>query len=616
MTEFATYDDAIVHTLRTRAVRSAILIDDSFPSYQNLISDGYDEASLTSAFPDWKEARNLYGFLHGSQIVCDVENRINNIDDDFIGKVHKSDLVVLDWNLRRGDDTDSEDAVRILNGLAATKHFNLVVVYTRMPDLASAWSRAAVRLRGGWKQKEEFLDQLTTNVDANDLFQTLDDERATELVTEALLGRYVLGGWRGLEAGEAKTLTELMKSHRVEPPNHRKFAEALIHRAAKRHGVELGADEPRRVEGNRDGASPYFTCGSVFVAFMRKPLEGVTPTQTIFDCLDNALKAWRPNLLQLLVSELQNELEHNSYAFDGALFPSDALKAGWLYHTLHTYAAAGGHPEALDSVVTALNSRIVEALDSAVSAQMGDLDSSLLKFGRQAARLALNGIDHMQPEADFVKNAKELARVGKIEPDRILHALNEYLSTDRFRGGHITTGTVLCTADKSRWFLCVSPACDMVPREPKDEKSWHKDLYPLRPVNLLKLERCTAGSALAEAERGVQIFITLGNDPYYFRAIDATTRLPRPMTCFLGDGNAIMPSQRESWHRHAFQVFDVLKEGGRTATKEYALFAVAQLRPAYAARFLHMTGNHQSRVGVDFVNFVAKPKKDTPAVAE
>lgn len=616
MTEFATYDDAIVHTLRTRAVRSAILIDDSFPSYHNLLSDGYDEASLKRAFPDWKEARDLYGFLHGSQVVCDIENRINNIDGEFIEKVHKSDLVVLDWNLRRTDDTDSEDAVRILSGLSSTKHFNLVVVYTRMRDLASAWNRAAVRLRGGWKRKEEFLDHLTTVVDPDDLFQTLDDEGATEQVTEELLGRYVIGGWRGLEPGEAKTLTDLMESHGVERPNCGKFAEALIHRAAIRHGVELGSDEVRRVEGSRDVASPYFTCGSVFVAFMRKPLEGETPTQSIFDCLDNALKAWRPNLLQLLVSELQNELEQNSYAFDGALFPSDALKAGWLYHTLHTYAAAGGCPEALDTVVTALNSRIIEALDSAVSAQMGDPTSSLLAFGRQAARLALNGVDHTQPEAVLVKSASELARVGKMTPDRILHALNEYLSTDRFRGGHVTTGTVLCTADKSRWFLCVSPACDMVPREPKDDKSWHKDLYPLRPVNLLKLEQCKAGSALAEAERGVQIFITLGNEPYYFRAVEATTRLPRPMTCFLGDGNAIVPTQQESWHRHAFQFFDVLKEGNGTTTEEYALFAVAQLRPAYAARFLHMTGNHQSRIGVDFVNFGAKPKKDMPAVTE
>jgi hypothetical protein len=607
MTEFATYDDVIIHTLRARAVRSAILIDDSFPSYQNLLSGEYDEAKLKRDFPDWKEAHDLYEFFHKHQIVCDVENRVRDIDDDFIEKVHKSDLVILDWNLVRGDDDNSEEAVRILKGLASTKHFNLVVVYTRMSNLASAWSRAAVHLRGGWQNKEDFFG---SDVDSDELFEPFDDDFVVEHITEELLGRYVNGGWHGLEPGEKRALTDLISSRGVERAQCGRVAEALIHRAAvKRHGVKPGAGKPNRIEGSRYFACPYFTCGSVFVTFMCKPRVGEIPTLSIFDCLDSALKAWRPNLLQLLVSELQNELEQNSYAYDQALFPSEALKAGWLYHTLHTYAAGDGRPEALDSVVSALNSRLIEALDGTVSAQMGDSNSYLLTFGRAAARLALEGIDHKGSAAELVRTAVRLARVSNMPDEHVLHALNEYLSTDRFRGGHVTTGTVLCTEDKSQWFLCVSPACDMVPREPQDEMSWHKDLYPLRPLNLLKLEACNPGSALAEAERGVQIFITLDGARHYFRAVEGTTRLPRPMTCFLGNDEVAVPGEEKSWRRHPFQVFYVRKEGKGATADEYALFAVAQLRPAYAARFLHLTGHHQSRIGVDFINFSNKTKK-------
>ncbi len=59
----------------------------------------------------------------------------------------------------------------------------------------------------------------------------------------------------------------------------------------------------------------HLVCGSVFIAFMSKAIDGKEGEEpSIFECLDRALVAWKPNLLQLLVSELQNELEQNSYA--------------------------------------------------------------------------------------------------------------------------------------------------------------------------------------------------------------------------------------------------------------------------------------------------------------
>ncbi len=601
MTEFATYNDAVVHTLRSRAIRSAILIDDSFPSYRDLLGNDDADLKVRLNYPDWEKARDLHGFLHKNKIICDIENRISDINDEFIEKIHKSDLIVLDWNLRSGDDLSSEDAVRILKGLASSKHFNMVVVYTNTKDLKAAWTRAVVHLRAGWRRKEDMLKDLEKNIDIDELFDALDGDNATELVTESMLARYVLNGWDGLHRQEKENLTKLMQGKGVAPRNSGKFAEALIHRVAiTAHHVDNTPDSARQVEGDPDNKFPYFVCGSVFVAFMRKSNEA-----SLFECLDGALTAWRPNLLQLLVSELQNELERNSHAFDRAFFPSDALKAGWLYHTLQAYANGGGRVEALDGVVADLNGRIVEALVSAVTARMEDASSDLLTFGRQAARLALDGVDHTQPEAKLVESAKVLARVERVDNLRVLHALNEYLSADAFRGGHITTGTVLCTEDASRWFLCVSPACDMVPRPPKDEISWHKDLYPLRPMNLLRLEPCNPGSALAEAERSVTVFVSHEGKEKYLRAVDGTTRSPRPMTCFLAeDGAAASDSSPD--HPRKFNVLKVTHANGETKLVAHNLIAVAQLRPAYAARFLHLTGAHQSRVGVDFVEFGKK----------
>ena len=115
------------------------------------------------------------------------------------------------------------------------------------------------------------------------------------------------------------------------------------------------------------------------------------------------------------------------------------------------------------------------------------------------------------------------------------------------------------------------------------------------------LETATPAVALAEAERGVQIFATVDGKAKYLRAVHAKTRLPRPATFFLDDS---APSKGSlNWQSHGFALRHVKPK--RKTLAETTLYAVSQLRPGYSARFLNLLGTHQSRVGVDYVNFGA-----------
>ncbi len=608
MTKLTSYDEAVVHTFRERAVRSAILIDDMFPCYRDLI-DG-DLEAIKREYRDWEEARNLLSFLHERHILCDIENRIDEVGEPFIERVRKSDLVVLDWNLKKGDDLDCSDAVRVLDGLSRSKHFNLVVVYTKSKDLQAAWAQAAAQLRGGWKTKDGLLARLPGISNLDDIFDALEECKAEELVTVGIVSDYILDARGALTSHAAKAIEQHVAENSPEKKFRRQVVEALIHRVIeKRFGLAVGDDHPRMLEGANGDVNPWLRCGSVFVTFVSKSTDAAGKLN-IFECLDGALKAWKPNILQLLVSELQNELEQNSYAFDGAIWPSDALKAGWIFHLLKATADGEGGDASVDHVVAGINGRIIEALESAVSAQMADRDSTLLSFGRQAAKVILEeaGTKPDENEAERVERAKELVGVSGLQSQDVLHSLNEYLSSDRFRGGHITTGTILCCERADEWFVCVSPACDMVPRLPADDMSWMWDLYPNRPLYLLRLESCGAKSALATAERGVQVFITMQKRRLYLRAIDGTTKQPRPMTCFLRE----QPLPRDTgtpWKEFGFVVYDAVGTKSGVELKERCLYAVAQLRPAYAARLLHLAGSHTSRVGVDFIKFGSDEEK-------
>ncbi|RZF63250.1 hypothetical protein EWE75_17030 [Sphingomonas populi] len=604
MADPTTYDEAVVETLRKRAVQSAILIDDSFPSYNDLLVAN-DPAAVRADFPDVDEARRLYALMHKNRIVCDIENSVDSVDTDFIDKIRKSDLVVLDWNLKRADPNDSEDAVRLLHGLSTSPHFNLVIIYTR-DDLMEVWTRAAVRLRSGWREKEAWLDgvDLGSDRDPDELIGKLDPDGRVELITDEMLRQYVLGGIKGV-SGEQKLQLGLFNDHGVPRASTQRVLEAMIHRRALRaHGAPEDAGEPRAIEGEAEGSPPYLNAGSVFVCMMKKAQEPMADEAGILECLDKALVAWKPSVLQLLVSELQNELEHRSYAFDSTLMPSNLLKAGWMFHMLREYG--NGEKVAVDSLVASLNARLAESIEGSIQLQLEDPNSRIMKFGRVAARLSVEAMGDISngTEIEVVEAAAREAGLKFNDKhdigSEVLHALNEYLSSDVFRGGHMTTGTVLCSEDGKEWWMCVTPACDMVPRMSSDGFSWHAALHPFQPVTLLKLEPSTAKQSLPEAERGTQVFASTAGKQHFLRATHAKMRQPRPITWMLE------PQRIEGgkpWQRHGFVFKEMGKAAGVLAIEERKVFAVSQLRPQYAARFLHLLSSHQSRIGVDYARF-------------
>lgn len=603
MADPATYDEAIVETLRRRAVQSAILIDDRFPTFSDLLdADGREE--VRAKYRDVDDARRLYRLMHRNQIVCDVENSVGEVDDQFLEKIRKSDLVVLDWNLNPSDDRDSEAAVRVLCGLSRSPHFNLVAIYTR-DSLDDVWTRSAVRLRGGWMEKEELAEGSDlAGADLDEIVGELDHDGSVELVTDEMVREYVLGGITAVSNREALR-RDFAARFGVSRPVGEKLLEILVHRAAlKRHGATADGKPARAIEGAFAADPPFLNAGSVFVCLVSKTAEAGAEESGIFERLDQALIAWKPSVLQLLVSELQNDLDHHSYAFDHSRMPSGHLKAGWMFHMLREHGEGGD----ADGLVNAINLRLTEAIEESVRTRMSDPESNLSRFGRLTTNYAMKALGDVtgKSELELVEVASAavgltFSRGAGVE-HKVLHALNEYLSADPFRGGHVTVGTVLCSADRTRWWMCVSPACDMVPRKPRDEFSWQSDVHPFTPMYLLKLQPGSK-NALAEAEQGTSVFVGLDGETYYLRATDQLTRQPRPVTCML---EATRFSGEEPWQKHGFVVHEMGLDGEGTRIEQTRVFAVSQLRPQYAARFQSLSGGHQSRIGVDYVTFGAK----------
>lgn len=607
----ARFADAVERSFRDEAIRTAVLIDDQFPDYL-----GMREAS-DQEFTEIARAKNIYGFMHGKGLICDIQNwRVpDDTDVHLLNKVRKSDLILLDYQLGAGG---AKAALKILRHLAVSTHFNLVVLYTaeassRVALAVAAAMRGAKPPEVAFVPSEELLEgaeevlseERFRNIDAAGLRAYLTD-RQTPWVRD--LAAAMTEG--GIPLQNVKALADHIA---------RRWVETLI------EGYELESDVELPLGCNIDSDQPLWVhCGSCFVAVVAKlPASSEQDEgEYVWDRLGAALRAWRPNLYRLILSEIQNALELEAVAHHEDWL-NDELALGLGLYLLESDDAArdGMSPSDVEGTAQSLIDRFVDLIRRRLATHERISRTAVdLLGGRLSTAI---GPAVANENARHVR-ARELAHipVGRAVDwqRKVVPAVNAFMVSDAFRGGHVTTGTVLRGPAESYW-LCASPACDLVPREDG----------PVL-VQLIRLERMTAVPPKFTA--GEFVVIGAGDDVLILRALEAKARQPSLTTLVLpagtrvirGDGAAIVSGWiandaglRAASIIHGFGTSPAAPAEERDTSHEAAVHSplgetafapatptrfviLSQLRSAFAARFLIAAGQHQSRMGVDYVD--------------
>ena len=123
-------------------IRFALVVDDEFPTYSQMARqelERYDAA----------RAESLFGFCRSQGWLCDVDNAVR-VAEEFERDKHlnQSDLLILDFHLESDKPEDPTRALGVLQSLAASDHFNLVIIYTAAPP-ADVARDVAYSLGGG-----------------------------------------------------------------------------------------------------------------------------------------------------------------------------------------------------------------------------------------------------------------------------------------------------------------------------------------------------------------------------------------------------------------------------------------------------------------------------------
>ncbi len=571
------YEPSDIDAAYLDPLRSVLLIDDQFPRYEQLLNG---EAENQKGSFDIETATSLLSLFRERGLMCDVENRAGELSDERIRHLGRSDLVVLDYHLEPHKGDSPDQALRIIRHLAESHHANLVIVYTNAPDLEHVRREIAVYLRGvatPSEPPEESTEVLYTwepKFDAAliDLYLNQDD------------------AWKGA----AKSL--LAELGKIEVPGRVHFA-AIAYALENYLQSSYSCAKDRTlcaVELSGTGGSyRWIHCQNVFVVVAGK--KGVeSPVNYLRDCIID----WNPPALQILLAHARNNLEQSGFRYERDVLGDFGLHVGWIYHALYGEGATDRRvQQLLDRLFAGLQKQLADSVTATARSLIQRLS---------VPPVEIEGKDSVQLQQARMVRAGEIAgNSGRINAAQILHALNAYLCGESYAGMHLRPGTVFCSIaeePQKEWFVCVVPACDMVPRDEQDKRSWRYDLNPLFPVDVLRLEREANNSGpMRQATNCRHLFVNYKGDQLTLRVADEDTRQSRRETLFVAD-----QGRTQSGAFKAFRIRGPVRmddpQNSSPQFHELSCIAVAQLRPSYADRILQEAGFQGARVGVDFSN--------------
>jgi Response receiver domain len=635
------YEVAIQDSFIKKPLRTVLLIDDDFPTYSDLCNG-------EKAHSQKDRACNLYAGFRQLDMLCDIERMVDEVEAD---RLRKSDLVVLDYHLIPNSE-DNKKAIQLLRQLAVSHHFNTVVVYTASPDQDDVWLDVIAALSGGWSA-------ITASLDGEPKQHWENLVEAEKLPTpskDAVMQYARRGILRAIDSGTLKAAVDELVGLGVPAVHCSKIVEYSVAKELANRAAEFAGEPSGHAIGDYAHGKRWLQVGNAFVVIMQKVngTNAVSETAAIMTALKDALLDWRPNVVQVLISEIQNALELEGLAGSDTILRKPDMQAALTYNLLKEIGAVDLSQDVniripimslVDKVVDSIRRRLStheELLFQFEKAVVGDLKSTGWT------------IDKWPKDGKLVSAATELARTPDVKNTDIIFRLNHFLSTEKFRRAHLTTGTVFYHRAKDEYFVAASPACDLVAGQGKPLQLWATAIAPTLPMIAIRLYPAdNMAKALSVASHADHIFLEIGDEPKAFKVISGAGHQPsyemmfvrdegrvrtedgkivfdgsrlilgavepmkpasetslepeaqqlKDMECTVADAKTDVPEDSISNTAQTMKSIEEANESRVSPILEHATFEIIeQLRGVNATHLLQLIGQHLSRVGLDFIN--------------
>jgi len=570
-------------------IRSAVVVDDEFPTLDGFLVDR--EAAAIKPYAG--RALDIINFCRNRlpyPWIVDIHDGRNiSFDGEALTATHfdHTDLLVLDYHLN-GNEGGAERALSLLRKLSSNEHFNLVIVYTNndisetLKQIALALSCDSVfssffsnvshkylaRVILKWEETHgDVLSELTESID-----------RLT-LVKAVTKGEYWLKQFERLDEFRVfcDVLTLAPDGLRFNGVDMLKYVLGEKFKLLKEQMsvVNFGLVETGELNAPDGRVVNWVRVDSLFVTVVNK--TDVAPDQ-FADCLVTAIEAWDPSPHRLILSRMRGEVSRRGIMVEQEVLKNPYLQAAWLSDIFKRENSE------LRTNVRRNVSRHWESLGSKV-------EPGVLRFAEKVGQyLADNDVEVSKYcETYIMSNTEKIA----------LH-VNNYVCSKPVEGHHLSTGHVF-SLGKDEYWICLTPACDLEPREDVSGGNKHLGTWkPFKAAQIVPMPDCIP--ALKNATRGNHLFLSIGEtEPVAF------TFLPNA-----GSEHSETPTLR--WQQfyardqgkfdnqsNFFNVARSLVTEKGLAFEEQVALVIAHVRYEYALHLLHRLGSHLSRVGLDFV---------------
>ncbi len=586
--------DAAYENLITEAfidpIRSVLIVDDDYPTLNEILAEGEEEKQYLDKKKGWREDRKgVHDILRQfrdpkAPLLLDIHDGtvpVEEKDEEQVDELQQTDLLILDYQLEPGNE-DGDHALKIARRALSNEHFNLILVHTEK-DLDSVFYEFVTGLY-------EPVFQVDGNNGADAVLESFEADYGDAL-HDSLSRRHLAYAlrspteWTGKLCGSdpewhGPRIVLEQAAGDVEGFTKNKWRAAAI-RVFAAMEAELpphDSNRPIKVLDWQDQGVRFVRTDRGFMAFRSKDED---PSVPLLDTVKSALNAWGPRPSRLLLTKLRAEMDKRGIEVQDDALGKPHIGAIWYRDLLGTD-----------------NRKISAAVDRTVRNHAEQLLDQILPGVREFAHRMI-ALEDRNAAVEAVKTRFSVDLTQPDEEGQAVMAHNAFVGSKPVSGAHLELGHVLAI-DGQKW-LCVTPACDLVPGRASGASRPDKGA-DLKRFTALRLHEKNEGDLLKTATRGGRIFANLMEDDgaTIARAYQMASRdnaSPAWVVMYAeNDGVLTIEDGKRSIGVHLVKVVD----GGPDISRIEAS-VVGHLRPEYALDIQARLTGTQSRIGLDLM---------------
>ena len=572
-------------------IRSILIVDDDYPTYDEILSSQINSDQVSTEFSkkNWQKNPEIIREvirkfrLNDPPLLVDIHDGINvNAagEKKVVNHLHQSDLLILDYQLEKSKSNDGTLAIEILRDLMSNDHFNLVIVYTiESLDLVFdevRWGLLSPSPVGRLTDEEKEMAKNEIE-DATERWSDFYVQAVKSIENE----QYFYS--RIHESTFARTMA---KGQQPYTKFHDKCKRAGLDSPESQKLVlryllqEFETENDSKMNKNNNdlcwssNSTKWIRGESVFICFSNK-----TSDDDLLEELQIALNDWNPDPSRLLLAKLRAEMDDYGVVAENQVLSNKYALAFWYHRLLHAVKKPDFHWLVVESV-----SRHSDQLMEEVLTRVEEFAERLINAEVSSGNLEKKCLDHYKVDFSKQQNKSKAA---------IEH--NAYVCSKSPSGWHLTTGHIFAMCNE-HW-LCLSPACDLVPSQLSEwQEETFGDHLPFAAIKLHDQKKLAN-----DVQSNRHLFLKLDNKVRVFSFNSNANSAP--------NWDVLYATNKGEFDNGGFE-FTVLRNKMAKRNDSEINFVltscsaivVSQLRHQYALNLVQKFGASLTRVGLDFTN--------------